>query len=179
MLLALALMYHLFYALLFVSYCLHASHSYRQQAKSATRGEYEKLPPKNRTSLAAVTPDSSPSSSSVLYEPLASTSTTFSYTGAVQTFVASLNGVQIESCGAQGGSFSGTGGAGGNGGCITATIAITPGTTLYVYVGGAGTTGSNSNSQAVGGYNGGGNGVYGSGGGGASDVRTNQYDLTA
>ncbi|NCV80139.1 MAG: hypothetical protein EBW25_05080, partial [Actinobacteria bacterium] len=52
----------------------------------------------------------------------------------------------VVAAGAKGG-----GSVGGNGARITATIAVTPGQTLNVYVGGMGTCGNNS-----GGWNGGG-----------------------
>jgi hypothetical protein len=96
---------------------------------------------------------------------------TFNYTGGQQTFVVP-NGcetVKIEAWGAKGGNRPGYS-AGGNGGYATGTLSVTPGSTLYVYVGqypGAGTTA---------GWNGGGQGdcgghSEGGGGGGASDVR--------
>jgi hypothetical protein len=102
-------------------------------------------------------------------------SQTFSYTGSVQTFTvpACKTLIQIEAWGAQGRSAT-LGGVGGLGGQALGTLAVTPGQTLQIYVGG----------QL--GFNGGGapgpNGVSTSGGqigldsggvgGGASDVRT-------
>jgi len=81
--------------------------------------------------------------------------------------------------GAQGGTGSYSGAAGGQGGWIQGTLTVTPGDTLYVRVGGKGTDGT-TNGSPGGGYNGGGGGDYncncvtwypGGGGGGASDVR--------
>lgn len=86
--------------------------------------------------------------------------------GGVQTFTVPkrVNALTIDAWGAQGG-----GEKGGLGGHERATISVTPGETLQVFVGGRGNGSS-------GGYNGGGNGkpsgAYSTGGGGgASDVR--------
>ncbi len=99
---------------------------------------------------------------------------TFSYNGAEQTWVvpAGVTSVTIEAWGGQG-RTSGSGvTAGGLGGYATSNIAVTPGETLYIYVGDGGGI------SYLGGYNGGGNGGTGAtsnsnggGGGGASDVR--------
>ena len=94
------------------------------------------------------------------------TSTTgigFYYTGGSQTWVvpAGVNSITIDAYGAQGGS-SGTGALGGH---IQATHSVTPGSTIYLRIGGQGTAGS-------GGYNGGGTpSGTGFGGGGATDIR--------
>src|SRR5690242_4225714 len=83
--------------------------------------------------------------------------------------------------GAQGGS-SDAAGAGGLGGEATATMAVTPGSTVTIYVGGAGGSApacGGSSAGGAGGFNGGANGGTslcdigrgGGGGGGASDVR--------
>ena len=95
----------------------------------------------------------------------------FAYTGAVQTFTvpACVTSITVTALGAQGG-----GTAGGLGGRAIATIVVTPGETLNVYVGGQPTT-----QMGAGGYNGGGaitalpcgGGSDGWPGGGASDVR--------
>lgn len=98
--------------------------------------------------------------------------TTFNFTGGPQEFVVPQGcyaSVQIDAYGAQGGGSPVV--AGGLGGHVQATIAVTPGETLYVYVGGIG------DPTGTPGYNGGGSGIGGSvnnpgsGGGGASDVR--------
>ena len=66
---------------------------------------------------------------------------------------------------------------GGYGGKVVCTLAVTPGVTYYIYVGGAGAQGTTS-AISAGGINGGGaggfySGSYGAGGGGgASDIRT-------
>lgn len=101
------------------------------------------------------------------------TDTTFAYTGTVQMYVvpASVGQITIEAWGAQG---QGAGTiVGGLGGYSTGQLAVTPGETLYVYVGGGGAF------SITGGYNGGGNGgttsactaADGGGGGGATDLR--------
>lgn len=89
----------------------------------------------------------------------------FNYTGAVQeyTIPAGVTSLVVEAAGASGGPHPGTSsGAGGNlggaGGAVLATLAVTPGETLSLYVGGTG------------GYNGGGTGG-GWPGGGATDIR--------
>ena len=98
---------------------------------------------------------------------------TFSYTGAEQTFQVptGVTSISIVADGAAGGGF--TNGVtparktkAGLGGRTDAAISVTPGETLYVFVGGEGTSGS-------GGFNGGGGvpSTGGYGGGGASDVR--------
>jgi len=88
-------------------------------------------------------------------------STIFSFTGAVQEFQVPVcvTSVSISSFGGQGDSGAGTSGRGGS---ASGTLAVTPGQTLYVYVGGAGV-------GNVAGFNGGGGGARA--GGGASDVR--------
>lgn len=99
-------------------------------------------------------------------------SITFNYTGSVQTWTvpACVTSINVVAAGAKGG-----GNIGGNGARITATIPVTPGQVLNIYVGGMGTCGNNS-----GGWNGGGTGHasnpaninYNScGGGGATDIR--------
>lgn len=93
-------------------------------------------------------------------------STTFAYTGAVQTFIVPncVDSIIMDVSGAQGGAnwVNNTN----FGGRVRAKIAVTPGETLLVYVGQQPTSGT------VGGWNGGGAGDgAGKGGGGASDVR--------
>jgi hypothetical protein len=94
---------------------------------------------------------------------------TFTSTGSEQQFLvpAGVGSVQIDAVGALGGG----GVVGGLGGTASAVVAVAPGETLYVEVGGPGT-------DTAGGFNGGGApggpGAIsgGGGGGGASDVRT-------
>ncbi len=109
--------------------------------------------------------------------------TTFDYTGGEQTFVvpAGVVEIQFDVMGAEGGDIEGVtigwGGTSdididaGNGGQVTGLLPVTPGETLYLYVGGEG-------SELSGGYNGGGDvevcggtEVIAAGGGGASDIR--------
>jgi hypothetical protein len=90
---------------------------------------------------------------------------TFNFTGAMQTYVvpAGVTTITIETWGAQGGA---------NwvnnvnyGGYSKADFAVTPGETLYIFVGGQATS-------IIGGFNGGGTGEgAGKGGGGGTDVR--------
>ncbi|MGC1333937.1 MAG: hypothetical protein WA812_01010, partial [Candidatus Cybelea sp.] len=119
--------------------------------------------------------------------PIATQSKTFKYTGKPQHFVVPSGVTEVR--------FDVVGGAGaggylvngGNGGVVKATIAVTPGETLGIHVGGIGGSGGASGSGSgyyggPGGFNGGGNGGGGGsgffgpgsgagGGGGASDVR--------
>jgi len=110
-------------------------------------------------------------------------SQTFTFTGAVQTFTvpAGVTSVTVDTYGAEGGLGVNAGAdAAGLGGRVVATITVTPGETLDVYVGGQGGAGAPGAAGAGGaggfnggasGGNGGANGVAGGGGGGASDVR--------
>ena len=89
----------------------------------------------------------------------------FTYTGAQQTYVVPQGTTSLDLTleGAQGGTDQTT--SKNYGGKLTATLAVTGGDTLYIYVGGqaSGTTG---------GFNGGGDGDSGGfGGGGATDIR--------
>jgi hypothetical protein len=93
--------------------------------------------------------------------------TTCNFTGVVQQWVVptGVTSIQVDVKGAQGGDYLG-GGLGGNGARVQTTLAVTPGNTLYIYVGGQG-----GNGPA--GWNGGGSGggTTGGGGGGGSDIR--------
>ena len=110
----------------------------------------------------------------------------FEYTGSVQSYIIpeGTAAVKLEVWGAQGGSYSDTY-AGGKGGYAVGTLdSPTVGSTLYIEVGGQGTSvpvSSSSTTGGAGGYNGGGNGgngssttlgVAGSGGGGATHIAT-------
>ena len=101
---------------------------------------------------------------------------TFTYVGAPQAFVvpAGVSSVVVGVDGAQGAAGEGadSNSAGGDGGIQAGTLAVTPGETLEVFVGGDGSTG---------GYNGGGGdsgqAIPGGTGGGASDIRTSPFGL--
>ena len=91
----------------------------------------------------------------------------FAYTGEQQEFIVTESGYyKIELWGASGGDFDEF--TGGKGAYTSGTIYLEKGEVLYFYVGGAGVEGT-----LAGGYNGGGNAdiLYGSAGGGATDVR--------
>ena len=115
---------------------------------------------------------------------------TFNYTGKAQSFKvpSGISQVTVKAQGASGPSGQPTSYCkftGGNGGIVKATIPVTPGETLAIYVGGeGGGDGSNCSPNGAGGFNGGGdggNGVSGgsgTGGGGASDVREGGDSLT-
>ena len=97
---------------------------------------------------------------------------TFEYTGARQSFSVppGVTHVTITASGAGGGGRGNTYSGPGIGAWVRATIPVTPGETLFVFVGGRGANGTS------GGFNGGGAGgkgdhIRGNGGGGASDVR--------
>ena len=105
--------------------------------------------------------------------------TAFDFTGAPQAFQvpSGVCRIRIEVVGAAGGS-GGTAGAPGAGAAATAELAVTPGETLRVRVGGSGGEAMGT-TPGAGGWNGGGAGGgaldpwgrAGSGGGGATDVR--------
>ena len=114
----------------------------------------------------------------------------FDFTGEPQQFIvpAGVTLITVDAYGARGGdgwnvdNGGSVKGVGGLGGSVQATLAVTAGETLYIYVGGAGedaTTG-----PGAGGWNGGGDGegsdsgYLGGGGGGASDVRRGGQALT-
>ena len=92
------------------------------------------------------------------------TSWTFSYTGGVQSFTAPYTGkYHFEIYGASGGGASTT--YGGTGGISSGDYTILEGETIYIVVGGQG-------SSSTGGYNGGGSSSGGYGGGGATHIAT-------
>jgi predicted MFS family arabinose efflux permease len=93
-------------------------------------------------------------------------SCTFTYTGAEQAFTVptGVRLLHVNAVGAPGASSDDA--TGGRGGTVNTALPATPGKSLYVEVGGAGSSGG------AGGWNGGGAGGNGDGGGGASDLRT-------
>lgn len=104
----------------------------------------------------------------------------YAYTGDEQVFLvpAGVTELGVIAVGAAGGGSAAGGAGGGVGAVVTGTVAVAPGSTLYVEVGRQGFDAPPSFSDpAAGGFNGGGRAgdtvVYtGAGGGGASDVRT-------
>jgi hypothetical protein len=112
--------------------------------------------------------------------PAAAATVTFSFTGSAQSWTvpSGVTSASFDVFGAQGadGSSGPDFGPGGLGGRATVTVAVSPGQTFDVNVGGAG-------SGVTGGFDGGGNGglfggSFGGGGGGASDVRTGAFGLS-
>jgi len=110
-----------------------------------------------------------------------SSSQTFSYTGSQQTFTvpSGVTSIVIDAYGAEGG----IGQRGqtpnvnpGKGGRVQATLSVTAGEALYIYIGGEGSLHNISGDDGEGGWNGGGDGGSwgyggGGGGGGATDIR--------
>jgi len=106
-------------------------------------------------------------------------SQTFSYTGSLQTYTVPFKvySINVDARGARGG-----GGVSGFGARVQTTLSVTPGETLYIYIGDTGNYGvSDSNTS----YNGGGTGgnpsdpnTKGADGGGASDIRQGGTSLT-
>ena len=105
-------------------------------------------------------------------------SATFSFTGAEQTFTvpAGVTSIHVVAKGAAGGPglYFNAPSPTGRGASVAGDVAVSPGSTLYVEVGGTPTTlvGCYPSVPCVGGFNGGGSSHFGGGGGGASDVRT-------
>ncbi|HYE80259.1 MAG TPA: glycine-rich protein, partial [bacterium] len=102
--------------------------------------------------------------------------TTFTYTGAPQMYTvpADVVTLQVDVVGAQGGGPGGSGpsGSSGRGGRVQASLSVTPGQVLHIYVGGQGGSTATSAGSSPAGWNGGGLGWNAAGGGGgASDVR--------
>lgn len=94
----------------------------------------------------------------------------FNYTGGQQVWTVpnDVSMIQVEAWGASGG-----GPIGGKGGYSKAKVKVTPGETLYIFVGQAGDWGTSSK------FNGGGGSSYsGSSGGGATDIRQSGNDPT-
>ncbi len=107
----------------------------------------------------------------------------FVYTGGQQTWDVPLGvtSLLVDAYGASGAKCTGGCSAdGGLGGRVFATVPVTQGTTVYINIGGAGGTTTDS----MGGFNGGGsctasNPSYIAGGGGATDIRTSTAITTA
>ncbi len=112
----------------------------------------------------------------------AQTNVPFSFTGSMQTWTvpSGVTSITVDAGGAQGGGDA-TNTTQALGGRVQATLTVSPGQVLNIFVGGAGGDGNlSSASAAPGGYNGGGSGGYystvppgytGGGGGGATDIR--------
>ncbi|MBQ9244164.1 MAG: hypothetical protein IJ165_13260 [Proteobacteria bacterium] len=107
----------------------------------------------------------------------------FAYTGKVQTTTLPRGTYKLEVWGANGGDYQDKGG---RGGYVAGTVDIADTTTVYVYVGGAGTNYTGQLNNKHGGFNGGGNQVTGDGysnfiggGGGATDMRLGTDSLYA
>ena len=113
---------------------------------------------------------------------------TFNFTGTSQTWIvpSGVTSVAVDVRGAKGGSNGSVAGAqGGKGGRVQTTLAVVPGETLVINVGGRGGDLIGPNTAGPGGFNGGGAGgvdnvdfnAPAGGGGGASDVRQGVADL--
>ncbi len=114
------------------------------------------------------------------------TSTTFNIENTTRTWTvpAGVTSINFDISGGAGGADNHSGAPNpGKGGRVQGTLAVTPGQTLYLTVGGQG--GPATIGGALGGYNGGGNAYYysfipgtGGAGGGASDIRVGGTALT-
>jgi hypothetical protein len=115
-------------------------------------------------------------------QPASAETATFGFTGAEQTYTvpAGVHLIHVTATGAAGGrgvSDTDPGGEGGLGGRVAADLTVAPGQVLFIEVGGRGEDGTEVGGGA-GGFNGGGNSVFGmfahpgGGGGGATDLRT-------
>jgi hypothetical protein len=115
--------------------------------------------------------------------PSGPTTRAFEFTGAEQQWVvpAGVTSIDVDVRGAQGGGAPAgdPNTSGGLGGRVQTTLTVTPGETLYIYVGGKGGDLVSPNTAGPGGFNGGGPGAIDNvdqnapsgGGGGASDIR--------
>ena len=118
----------------------------------------------------------------------------FSYTGNVQKYVvpSGITQLDLQVWGAEGGKGTYSSSTslynGGKGGYSHGTMPVTPGDTLYIYVGGKGqdATGATTNYTLTGGFNGGGDAAHnysstyqGGSGGGGTDIRVNSTALSA
>ena len=119
----------------------------------------------------------------IMSSALIGQTTTFNYTGSAQPWTVpnGVTSIEVDVYGAQGGDGDYATNYGGNGGRVQAIIAVTPGETLEIYVGGQGVS---TTTPASGGWNGGGNtlktvgsGMSGTGGGG-TDIRVSPYSVT-
>ena len=140
------------------------------------------------------------SANTTLYAVWAKTTTTYAYTGGIQSFTVPVTGkYKLEVYGAQGGNVYGNGAAfagysrygtayGGKGGYAYGQVTLTAGTVLYIGVGGQGTQATCSTDSPVlstAGYNGGGSTGnsegQGAAGGGATHIAkgTNRGVLSA
>lgn len=114
----------------------------------------------------------------------ASAQVTLLYTGSPVQYTVPLGvfSITVDAQGAAGGKTTNGSPTLGKGGRVQCTLATTPGSVLEFRVGGQGATGDfccTPRKTQTGGYNGGGNGCdYGSGGGGASDIRVAPYSLS-
>jgi uncharacterized protein YjdB len=103
-----------------------------------------------------------------------SCSTTFNYTGALQTYTVptGITSLTMDVQGAIGGKGYSSISRGGYGGRTQCALAVTGGQVLNVYVGGSGISNTLAGITSAGGYNGGASGIYyAGGGGGGSDIR--------
>jgi len=101
---------------------------------------------------------------------------TFTYTGAIQSWVCpqNLTSVTVQVWGAGGGPAQNNAASGGAGAFLTGTMAVTPGTTYYIVVGGGGyKTNPPPYYVTPTVFGGGGNGYYAGGGGGYSGIFSN------
>ena len=105
----------------------------------------------------------------------------FAFTGSEQQWIvpAGVTSIHVDLVGGRGGSFVGSASAsGGFGGHGSGDLAVTEGQTLYVEVGGNGSSAGPASGPGAGGFNGGNVGgtsacnIGGGGGGGASDLRS-------
>jgi hypothetical protein len=126
-----------------------------------------KQPVGNPTSQPSSQPSGQPSS-----RPTFTFTRSFTFTGSIQTFMVPsyVTRISVDITGAAAGGVAGGNKKPGYGARVQATIPITGGTVLNIFVGGKG--GAESSDPVSGGWNGGGATTFaGTGGGGASDIR--------
>ena len=104
---------------------------------------------------------------------LSPASVSFNYSGGPQTYTvpAGVFSLQVDAAGASGGGYGAGTDEGGAGARVQATLAVSPGQVLTIYVGAAGVFNTSGTFYIAGGYNGGGPAILGGTGGGATDIR--------
>ncbi|MEI6766479.1 MAG: glycine-rich protein [Bacteroidota bacterium] len=106
--------------------------------------------------------------------------TVFNYTGNYQTWVvpAGVNSISVKAAGAEGSTYEPYYGLPGKGGIVNTNLAVTPGDTIFIKVGGK-PVDYQSSGWNGGAFGSGHTGYYGGGGGGATDLRASDTNYSS